>query len=105
VTHNENNEPVKMLGVSIDITEMKRAELKIKQMNEELELTVIQSNAELMELSIGKLEESMKLRFKKSVIRFKRETQRMTDLMDDVLILGKINAGAGQAYRISYSLL
>jgi len=57
-------------------------------------LTVIQSNVELLEMNLDKLQEDLKPRFHKSFERISKETNRMTDLMNDVLILGKINARA-----------
>jgi len=56
-------------------------------------LTVIQSNVELLEMSLNKLEDKLKHRFEKSFERINKESNRMTELMNDVLILGKINAG------------
>lgn len=57
-------------------------------------LTVIQSNVDLLEMYLDKLDESLKDKFIKSFARIHKESNRMTDLMNDVLILGKINAGA-----------
>jgi PAS domain S-box-containing protein len=57
-------------------------------------LTVIQSNVELMEMNLHSLEESTRNRFEKSIERINNETHRMTALMNDVLLLGKINAHA-----------
>lgn len=52
-------------------------------------LTVINSNVQLMELiQIDKYDP----RVKKILNRISKETSRMTDLMNDVLILGKLNA-------------
>lgn len=57
-------------------------------------LTVIQSNVELMQMNLHNLEGSTRNRFEKSIERINNETHRMTALMNDVLLLGKINASA-----------
>ncbi|MEQ8549467.1 MAG: PAS domain S-box protein [Cyclobacteriaceae bacterium] len=57
-------------------------------------LTVIQSNVELMEMYLDKLPPEIKQRFLKSFERITKESSRMTALMNDVLILGKLNSGA-----------
>jgi PAS domain S-box-containing protein len=57
-------------------------------------LTVIQSNVELMQMNLHNLEGSTRNRFEKSFERINNETHRMTALMNDVLLLGEINASA-----------
>ena len=57
-------------------------------------LTVIHSNIDLLEMSMDNLKVDLKQRFEKSFSRIKDETNRMTELMNDVLVLGKVNAGA-----------
>jgi len=144
----DDGDPTKMFGTCLDITEMKEAELKIRELNEDLEqkvvlrteelvnandelrkaelevratlskekelgelksrfvatashqfrtpLTVIQSNIELLEMGLDSMEEKTRKKYEKSFERIKKEGLRMTEMMDDVLILGKINAGVVQ---------
>jgi PAS domain S-box-containing protein len=56
-------------------------------------LTVIHSNTELMEYSASSLDAKTKKLFEKCFDRIKKETKRMTNMMNDVLILGKIDNG------------
>lgn len=56
-------------------------------------LTVIQSNIGLLEMQIGAREKELMPFFDKVTNRIKNEVRRMTEIMDDVLILGKINSG------------
>lgn len=57
-------------------------------------LAVIQSNMELMDLFYSKeeLSSELKQRYNKVSVRIAQEVERMTDLMDDLLILEKINS-------------
>ncbi len=56
-------------------------------------LTVICSNVELLQMQFDLMDEKLKPKFEKASGRINHEVKRMTALMDDVLILGKINAG------------
>lgn len=56
-------------------------------------LTVIQSNIGLLEMQVDKISEEAKPLLEKVTSRIKSEVVRMTDIMNDVLILGKINSG------------
>lgn len=56
-------------------------------------LTVIQSNMGILFLQIEHMDEKLKLKFEKVYYRIKDQITRMTNLMNDVLILGKINTG------------
>lgn len=56
-------------------------------------LTVIQSNVGLLEMQIGPNEREAMPFFDKVTGRIKSEVKRMTEIMDEVLILGKINSG------------
>ncbi|NJM55315.1 MAG: PAS domain S-box protein [Verrucomicrobiae bacterium] len=60
-------------------------------------LTVIQSNIELLELQKEILDERVQPKLEKVLTRIRFEVNRLTDLMNDVLILGKMNAGKVQA--------
>lgn len=53
-------------------------------------LTVILSNSELIEIMIRNMDEHLRSKFEKASNRIKQEIFKMTDLMDDVLILGKL---------------
>ena len=56
-------------------------------------LTVIQSNIELLNMQAERIQhEAIQSKFDKISTRIQRETSRMTDMMNDVLILGKINS-------------
>lgn len=52
-------------------------------------LTVIYSNSELLELKIGHLEKNINKDFTSITTRIKNEVDRMTELMDNILIFGK----------------
>jgi PAS domain S-box-containing protein len=52
-------------------------------------LTVIYSNSELLELKIGHLENNINNDFTSITTRIKNEVDRMTELMDNILIFGK----------------
>lgn len=56
-------------------------------------LTVIQSNIGLLEMQVDKISEEVKPMMEKVTSRIKSEVVRMTDIMNEVLILGKINSG------------
>lgn len=57
-------------------------------------LTVIQSNIGLLEMQFENIEPSYKAKFDKVYERIQSEVKRMTELMDNVLILGKRDVGA-----------
>lgn len=56
-------------------------------------LAIIQSNAELLMMISENSEIELKSKLKKSTERIRNEVNRMTALMDDILVLGKINSG------------
>ena len=56
-------------------------------------LTVILSNIGLLEMQIEKVGPDFKLKFDRVYQRIQAEVKRMTDLMDNVLILGKKESG------------
>lgn len=60
-------------------------------------LTVIQSNMGVLAMQKSNMAEKLIPSFDKAYGRIKGQISRMTSLMDDVLILGKINAGRIQA--------
>jgi signal transduction histidine kinase len=134
----ENGNVVSALLLSYDISEKKRHEQSLKDLNEELErkvrkrtqalekaktelevaykkekelgnlksqfvstashqfrtpLTVIQSNVGLLEMLIQSSQPGFQQQFDRINGRIQAEIRRMTDLMDNVLILGKKEAG------------
>jgi len=56
-------------------------------------LAAIQSNSELLQIIAESLHEETRKRFGKITTRITSEIGKMTELMDDVLILGKLTAG------------
>jgi len=56
-------------------------------------LTVIQSNMGILFMQMNSMDEKFKPKFKKVYHRIRNQIDRMTNLMNDVLLLGKINAG------------
>jgi PAS domain S-box-containing protein len=59
-------------------------------------LTVIKSNIELIQMFIESLDDKNKKNFNKACNRVQGEVKRMTNLMDDVLVIGKIKGGSIQ---------
>ena len=115
----ENGEPIRAVGCHIDITEEKELELKLKNALTEREvllkkekelgllkssfvsmashqfrtpLAVIQSNAQLFEMLVGSDQEVKAEKYQKISTRITEEISKMTALMDDVLILGKLTS-------------
>lgn len=60
-------------------------------------LTVIQSNVELFQMLAEQIDSSVKGKFDKISLRIKEEIVRLTELMNDVLLLGKLNANVLKA--------
>ena len=56
-------------------------------------LAIIQSNSDLLNIVANKSDPAIKERLKRYTSHISREIIRMTELMDDVLILGKVSAG------------
>ncbi|MFT6503877.1 MAG: PAS domain S-box-containing protein [Crocinitomicaceae bacterium] len=57
-------------------------------------LTVIQSNMGILSMQIDRMDGAIKPAFEKANSRIATQIGRMTTMMNDVLILGKINAGS-----------
>jgi signal transduction histidine kinase len=55
-------------------------------------LTVIQSNIELFQMLAVEIDHELKDKFDKISIRIQNEVSRLVELMNDVLLLGKLNA-------------
>ncbi|MBL4705755.1 MAG: HAMP domain-containing histidine kinase [Flavobacteriales bacterium] len=74
-------------------------------------LTVIQSSMGLLSMQIDSMDSfnemdiDLKQKFEKVYHRVKGQIERMTSLMNDVLILGKINAGSIQPVLIPTNLI
>mgnify|MGYP000745678097 CR=1 FL=1 len=103
---------IKFISVRFDITKEKQQQKKLKEsLKREKDLTELKSrfvsNAShqfrtpltIIQSSLGLLEshsefssEASKKRFQKSYTRIKEQIERMTELMNDVLILGKISS-------------
>lgn len=60
-------------------------------------LTVIQSNVELFQILVNKIDHSLHGKFDKISHRIKDEVARLGELMNDVLLLGKLNADVMKA--------
>jgi len=56
-------------------------------------LTVIQTNMGMLAMQMESMDTSLKMKFEKAYNRIKGQIEKMTVLMNDVLILGKIDAG------------
>lgn len=102
-----------MIGYGVSINKLKQAELElIKGIQKEQELNELQSrfvnmvsheirtpmagifsSVELLELLTKNLETSLKLKTDSHLERIKNQVVRVTDLMNDVLLVGKIEAG------------
>lgn len=57
-------------------------------------MAIIQSNSELLNMITQNCDDQIKLKLERATSRIEKEIKRMTDLMDDVLILGKVTSGA-----------
>lgn len=55
-------------------------------------LTVIQSGVEIMEMYIEDLPEDKQAKFQRQFLKMQEEINRLSDLMNDVLLLGRANA-------------
>ncbi|MBL4704871.1 MAG: HAMP domain-containing histidine kinase [Flavobacteriales bacterium] len=68
-------------------------------------LTVIQSSMGILAMQMDSMDAEFRPRFEKVYDRIKGQIGRMTDLMNDVLILGKINAGSVKPVLKSIDLI
>ena len=104
----------KYVSVSFDITEQKKLQEKLKSsLDREMELgelksrfvstashqfrtpmAIINSNSQLLNMIVSKGNSELKPQLEKATDRIQTEVKRMTNLMDDILILGKINSGS-----------
>ncbi len=55
-------------------------------------MAIIQSNSELLNMVVENADIQLKSKLERATVRIENEIKRMTDLMDDVLILGKITS-------------
>lgn len=108
----ENNEIKNIVYVMVDITQIKEADRQLlatlekeKSLNElksrfvtltshefRTPLTSIQSSLELMDSYLSYAEISTKGKIQKHINQIGQEVTRMTELMNNVLVLGKINS-------------
>lgn len=58
-------------------------------------MAIIQSNSELINMLTYKIDDELNQKLTKSTERIRTEIKKMTNLMDDLLILGKVNSGKG----------
>jgi len=104
-TYSEKEEP-DILMTGQDITTMKESLKKEKELNDlksrfvsmtshqfRTPLSTIQTNIELMTRSEEYIEPDFRPKFHRYASRTKRQIERLTDLMNDILILGRIEAG------------
>ena len=56
-------------------------------------LAIIQTNSDILKIIAPKVQPNLKDKMDKSTARITAEIDRMTELMDDVLILGKVSSG------------
>lgn len=118
--YDEFSEQIGIVGINHDITERKKMEIQLKNVNKRLRctlekereinkiksefisiashqfrtpLTTIQSSIELLQLYATSVDEEVKKQFRKHHQRIISEIDRLNDLMNDVLILGRIDAG------------
>lgn len=68
-------------------------------------MTIIQSNSELLNIITQNSDENIKRKLGKATARIKSEVMRMTTLMNEILILGKISAGKMDVKKSSTNIL
>jgi PAS domain S-box-containing protein len=99
------NEKSAIAGSIIDITERKETELKALELSElksdfvtmashqfRTPLTVIYSNIELLENYSNKIDQAVSVKLKTLGKRIKNEINRMTELMNNIILFGKHNS-------------
>lgn len=102
---NSKSEDSAIVGSIVDITERRESEQKAKELTElksnfvtmashqfRTPLTVIYSNIELLENYTDKIEIKVGSSIKKLANRVKSEVNRMTDLMNNILLFGRYNS-------------
>jgi PAS domain S-box-containing protein len=67
-------------------------------------LAIIQSNIELFQMLAEQIDSSIKSKFDLVSIRIQEEVVRLTSLMNDVLLLGKLNANAQKVRIKKYNI-
>lgn len=121
---NENGSLDGYLAIEVDITERKRYETELKAaLEKEKEvsqlksriitmtshefrtpLTTIQSNAELLQFHIMKLLPDPQDKSYRFIGRINKEVTRLTNLMNDILLLGRIDSGKLEFRPVSVDL-
>tara|TARA_R110001592_G_scaffold236456_1_gene494777 strand:- start:2664 stop:3875 length:1212 start_codon:yes stop_codon:yes gene_type:complete len=112
---NVNGEIEKYVSVRFDITEQKQLQEKLKHsLIKEKELgelkshfvstashqfrtpmAIIHSNSELLNMITKNSDQALKPKLEQVTERIQKEIKRMTTLMDDILVFGKIDSGSG----------
>lgn len=115
----------KYVAVRFDITEQKELQNQLERsLEKEKELgklksrfvstashqfrtpmTIIQSNSELLNIITQNSDEELKRKLGNATSRIKSEVMRMTTLMNEILILGKISAGKMDVKKAPSSIL
>ena len=110
VQHNDRGEPQRVIGINVDISDLKKAETEIiKALEQERELnemksrfvsntshefrtplTVISNNAELLKLFGDKLDEAEKQKCLNTILNYVDHT---TELIDEVLLVSRAESG------------
>ncbi|MDN5203041.1 PAS domain-containing sensor histidine kinase [Fulvivirgaceae bacterium BMA10] len=111
--YDESGKVTGSIGIHLDITDRKKYETEIKkalkkekELNElksrfvsmtshefRTPLTTIQANLELLEFHLNNIDEELVSRLGKNFKRMSSEINRLTELMNDVLTLGRIDEG------------
>jgi len=81
------------LGKEKELGQMKSRFVAIASHQFRTPLAIIQANAELIKIICSNIEPKMRDRLNVSVSRIEKEISRMTSLMNDVLIFGKVSSG------------
>jgi signal transduction histidine kinase len=81
------------LGKEKELGQMKSRFVAIASHQFRTPLAIIQANAELVKIICSNIEPKMRDRLNVSVSRIEKEISRMTSLMNDVLIFGKVSSG------------
>ena len=67
-------------------------------------LAIIQANSDILKIIAPKVQPNLKDKMDKSTARITAEIDRMTELMDDVLILGKVSSGKMSINKLDLNL-
>jgi len=82
----------KALEIEKELGELKSQFVSMASHQFRTPLTVIQSNIELFQMLASKIDDEVKGKFDKISTRIQDEVVRLVELMNDILLLGKLNA-------------